>query len=156
VKVYNAANAAVLHNFLAYPAAFRGGVFVAAGDVDADGRADIVTGPGSGGGPLVKAFNGVSGAEIRSFYAGDPSFVGGVRVASADVNTDGHAEIIVAAGPGAPPIVKIFHGATSAELRSFLVYPPEVRVGVYVAAPVRALVPAPVLPTPDAAAATVK
>ena len=48
VKVYNAANAAVLHNFLAYPAAFRGGVFVAAGDVDADGRADIVTGPGIG------------------------------------------------------------------------------------------------------------
>jgi hypothetical protein len=144
VKVYNAANAAVLHNFLAYPAAFRGGVFVAAGDVDADGRADIVTGPGSGGGPLVKAFNGVSGAEIRSFFAGDPSFTGGVRVAAADVNTDGHAEIIVGAGPGAPPLVKIFHGATSAELRSFLVYPPEVTVGVFVAAPVRALAPAPV------------
>jgi hypothetical protein len=157
VKVYNAANAAVLHNFLAYPAAFRGGVFVAAGDVDADGRADIVTGPGSGGGPLVKAFNGVSGAEIRSFFAGDPSFVGGVRVASADVNTDGHAEIIVAAGPGAPPFVKIFHGATSAELRSFLVYPPEVTVGVFVAAPVRALAPVlPALVATDAAATNVK
>ena len=151
VKVYNAANAAVLHNFLAYPAAFRGGVFVAAGDVNADGRADIVTGPGSGGGPLVKAFNGVSGAEIRSFYAGDPSFVGGVRVASADVNADGNAEIIVAAGPGAPPLVKIFHGATSAELRSFLVYPAEVTVGVFVAAPVRALAPALSAPATDAA-----
>lgn len=134
----------MLHDFLAYPAAFLGGVFVAAGDVDADGRADIVTGPGSGGGPLVKAFGGVSGAEIRSFFAGDPTFVGGVRVASADVNTDGHAEIIVAAGPGAPPFVKIFHGATSAELRSFLVYPPEATMGVFVAAPVRALAPAPV------------
>ncbi|MGE0464234.1 MAG: FG-GAP-like repeat-containing protein [Vicinamibacterales bacterium] len=144
VRVYNAANAAVLHDFLAYPAAFLGGVFVAAGDVDADGRADIVTGPGSGGGPLVKAFSGVSGAEIRSFFAGDPTFVGGVRVAAADVNTDGHAEIIVAAGPGAPPFVKIFHGATSAELRSFLVYPPEATMGVFVAAPVRALAPAPV------------
>jgi len=157
VKVYNAANAAVLHNFLAYPAAFRGGVFVAAGDVDADGRVDIVTGPGSGGGPLVKAFTGVSGAEIRSFFAGDPSFLGGVRVASADVNTDGHAEIIVAAGPGAPPFVKIFNGSTSAELRSFLVYPPEVTVGVFVAAPVRALAPVvPTLAASDAAAATVK
>lgn len=153
VKVYNAANAAVLHNFLAYPAAFRGGVFVATGDIDADGRADIVTGPGAGGGPLVKAFNGVSGAEIRSFYAGDPSFVGGARVAAADVNSDGHAEIIVAAGPGAPPVVKIFHGATSAELRSFLVYPPEVTVGVFIAAPVRALAP---LASGPAAAATVK
>ena len=99
--MFDAATGSVLHNFLAYPDAFRGGVFVAGGDLNADGRADIVTGPGSGGGPLVRAFNGVTGAELRNFWAFDQAFQGGVRVAAADLTGDGHAEIIAAQGPAA-------------------------------------------------------
>jgi len=136
VKVFDAATGGVVHNFLAYPAEFRGGVFVAAGDLNADGRADIVTGPNTGGGPIVRAFNGVTGAQLREFWAYDTTFLGGVRVAAADVTGDGHAEIVTAPGPGGAPIVKVFHGATNAELWSFPVYPPEVIHGVYVAAPV--------------------
>ena len=85
--------------FTAYPG-FTGGVFVAAGDVTGDGYADIVTGAGAGGGPHVQVFDGRTGAETLSFFAFAPSFTGGVRVAAGDVNGDGHAEIIVGAGPG--------------------------------------------------------
>jgi hypothetical protein len=35
---------------------FSRGVFVAAGDVDGDGRADIITSPGAGKAALIKVF----------------------------------------------------------------------------------------------------
>jgi Putative Ig domain/FG-GAP repeat len=137
VRVYDARTGAVLHDFLAFVADFRGGVFVAAGDLNGDGRADIVTGAGAGGAPQVRAFNGVSGAAIRDFYAFDTAFRGGVRVAASDLNADGQAEIVTGAGPGGAPQVKVFHGATNAEISNFLAYPASVASGVYVAAPWR-------------------
>jgi uncharacterized repeat protein (TIGR01451 family) len=92
-----------LASFYAYDPAFGGGVYVACGDLDGDGRAEVVTGAGGGGGPHVRAFSfPVTGGviEIASFFAYDPLFGGGVRVATADVDGDGVSEIITAAGPG--------------------------------------------------------
>src|SRR5439155_5051646 len=70
--------------FLAYDAAFRGGVSVAIGDVNGDFVGDIVTGAGLGGGPHVEAFRG-DGTILSSFQAYDPAFRGGVNVAAADL-----------------------------------------------------------------------
>ena len=111
-----------------------GGVFVASGDVDGDGQADIVTGVGSGGGPHVKVFDGASGSTLRSFLGYAPSFTGGVRVAAGDVNHDGFADLVTGAGPGAPPHVKAFSGATGAQLRSFLAFDASFTSGVFPAA----------------------
>jgi len=54
--------------------------------VDDGGVADLVTAAGgAAAGPHVKVFDGQSGAVLRSFLAYDPSFQGGVFVASGDV-----------------------------------------------------------------------
>jgi hypothetical protein len=121
--------------FLAYAPGFLGGIFVAAGDVTGDGRADIVTGAGPGGGPHVRVFDGVTGAEILGFFAYAPGFLGGVRVAAGDVDGDGRADVVTGAGPGGGPHVRVFDGVTGAEVRSFFAYDPGFLGGVFVGAP---------------------
>ena len=54
------------------------GVFVAVGDVNHDGNDDVITGPGTGGLPLVRVFT-PNGLLIKEFMAFDGGFAGGVR-----------------------------------------------------------------------------
>ena len=127
-------------------ASFHGGVYVAAGDVNGDGKADIITGAGPGSRPARKAFDGATNAVLASFFAFDGGFNGGVRVAAGDVNGDGIADMIVAAGPGAGPHVKAFKGDDPGVLlHSFLAAAPSFNGGVFVAAGDVEHVP----PTPD-------
>lgn len=137
VRVFDGATGAELMSFFAYDPAFAGGVFVAAGDVNGDWRPDVITGAGPGGGPHVRVFDWWSGMELQSFFAYDPSFAGGVRVAAGYVNGDNEADIITGAGPGGAPHVKVFDGATGAELRSFFADDPAFTGGVFVAGSLR-------------------
>jgi len=114
--------------------AFRGGLNVAAGDIDGDGRAEIFVSADRGGGPQIAIHDGVTGALRSSFFAFAPFFSGGVRVAAGDVNGDGLADIIAAAGPGGGPQVAIFDGPTQALITSFFATAPSFVGGLYVAA----------------------
>ncbi len=134
VKVLDGATGAEVRSFFAYNPLFSGGVFVAAGDVNGDGKADIIVGAGAGATPHVKVFDGLTGAELHSFFAYNENFLGGVTVAGGDVNGDGKADIITGTGPGASPHVKVFDGLTLAEVRSFFAYAPNFTGGVFVAA----------------------
>src|SRR5262249_2903501 len=125
---------ALLMSFMAFDPAFRGGVYVAAADVNGDCSADIIVGAGAGGGPQVKVFSGKDGSLLMSFMAYDVNFHGGVTVAAGDVNGDGKADVITGAGPGGGPHVEVFSGATGGLLESFMAYDPAFRGGVYVAA----------------------
>lgn len=133
VKVFSGATGSELSSFFAYGPSFTGGIFVGGGDVDHDGIDDIITGAGSGAGPHVKVFSGADGSELRSFFAYTPSFTGGVRVASGDVDGDGFADIITGAGDAGAGHVKVFSGQTGAELRSFFAYGARYNGGVFVA-----------------------
>jgi hypothetical protein len=125
----------LMSSFMAYSPLFFGGVYVAAGDVDGDGRADIVTGADAGGGPHVMAFSGVDLHVLRSFFAYTPFFTGGVRVAAGDVDGDGRAEIITGGGPGGGPHVRVWSGATGAEVTGLFAFESTFAEGVFVAGP---------------------
>jgi hypothetical protein len=101
--------------------------------VNGDGRADVVTGAGAGGGPHVKVFNGVQGNLLHSFFAFDPAFQGGVTVAAGDVNGDGRADVVTGAGPGGGPHVKAFSGVDGSPFAAFDAFLPEVDDEVLVA-----------------------
>lgn len=132
VRVFDGNSGALLASFLAFPPTYTGGVSVSAGDVDGDGRADIITGAAVNG--HVKVFDGKSGAQLQTFFA-FPGFTGGVSVAAGDLNSDRHADLIVGVGPGAPGgHVKVFDGQTGQELLSFFAFEPNFLGGVRVAA----------------------
>jgi protocatechuate 3,4-dioxygenase beta subunit len=132
VRVINAATMATLADFAPYEAGYTGGVFVAAGDVTGDGTPDIVVGSDQGGGPRVQLFSGSTFTQVNNFFAFEPTFTGGVRVATADLNNDGRAEVIVAAGPGGAPRSRIYQGPTLTPLEDFYPFDPEFIGGSYV------------------------
>jgi hypothetical protein len=134
VRVFDGVTLTEIRSFAAYDPGFTGGVAVAAGDVNGDGVADIVTGAGPGGGPHVRVFDGTTLAVLHSFFAYDAGFTGGVTVAAADLSGDGRAEVVTGAGPGGGPHVKVFDGVTLAELQSFLAYAPGFAGGTFVGA----------------------
>ena len=133
VKVFDGRTGQLISEFFAYDKGFRGGLSVAVGDVTGDGRADIVTGAGPGGGPHVKVFNGTTGAEVRSFFPYSTGFTGGVSVAIGDLNDDDFGDIITGTGPGGGPHVKAFSGRTSDVLADFFAYATDFTGGVDVA-----------------------
>lgn len=69
----------------AYDAAFRGGARVASGDLDGDGRADLIVAPGQGMPALVRVtrLSQMGGLSERFNFLSLPStFVGGSFVAA--------------------------------------------------------------------------
>ncbi len=122
----------VLRDYFAYETTFRGGVLVAAGDVDGDRLADVITGTGVGGGPRVVSFAGSDNRVLQNFFAYEDTFRGGVQVSAGDVDGDGRDDIITGTGPGGGPVVRVVSGATNQTLTQFLADDSSFRGGVAV------------------------
>ena len=80
VRVFTMGGRALSPGFFAYDYRFRGGVNVAVGDLDGDGKGEIITGAGPGGGPHVRVFNRYGAAQGKGFFAADPASRTGVRL----------------------------------------------------------------------------
>jgi hypothetical protein len=119
VQVFDGVSRQEVSSFLAYDSGFRGGVSIAAGDVNGDGVADIITGAGAGGGPHVKAFSGKTGAEVLNFMAYDPMYRGGVNVSTGvglDATSGRRTDIVVGSGAGMTATIAVFNGRNGEQL----------------------------------------
>ncbi len=133
VRVFDVTSGAERFRFNPFDG-FTGGTRVAVGDVTGDGVQDIVVAAGPGAAPRVVVYDGNTGEMVQSFYAFIENFHGGVFVTLADFNGDGHEDIVVAAGPGGGPHVRVLSGANPAvELASFFAFAPEYFGGTQVA-----------------------
>lgn len=94
VKVFDGKNRAVLAEFPAVDGKYRGGAYIAAGDVTGNGRADAIIGCDAGTIPLVKVLD-LKGKTLVEWLAYDERFKGGVRVA-----LTARSHVVVAPGPG--------------------------------------------------------
>ena len=122
---------------------FTGGAFLAAGDVNRDGKDELAVSNDAGSTPVVSLFKVQAGAlgQLLQFVPFDtPTFLGGARVTLADVDRDGFADLIVGAGVGGGPRVSVYDGQGLPAARltrlipDFFALDPALRSGVYVTA----------------------
>jgi hypothetical protein len=132
VKAFDGRSLQEFRSFFAYEPGFTGGVNVAVGDVDGDGKADIITGAGAGGGPHVEVFSGADNHLETSFFAFNSGFAGGVSVATAAVNGTGKLDLVVGGGAGQQSEVKAMQADTLATVQDFTAFNPAFLGGVFV------------------------
>ena len=128
IRADAAAGAAVA---VPYSEAWRGGMFVAAGDLDGDEEHEIVSGADSGGGPHVRTFE-PTGLPRKSFIVYPSGFRGGVRVAVGNTDGLGAEEVVTAPGPGGGPHIRVLRNEMQG-VASFMAYTPGFTGGVYIA-----------------------
>jgi len=88
---------------------YKGGFYLGTANVVGDpyGQDQLLIGAGQGTQPKVSIYD-FNLTKLHEWLAWEYWFTGGVPVTGGDVNGDGVDEIIVGAGPGKKPIVKVF------------------------------------------------
>ena len=150
IRVIDSADNSVVASFYAFSPTIRDGVGLGADDVNGDGRADLIVSSRN----QVKVIDGfklnqvdasgiiADSALLANFTAFGSGLTTPVSLAAGDLNGDNKAEIIVGAGLGGAPHVKVIDGTKlvtsgaaipdGALLGNFYAYDPSFRGGVFV------------------------
>ena len=102
VKVFDPATGAADTTLYPYGGEGVSSVAVALGDVNGDGKRDIVVSADTPSGTEVRAVD-LDGTELADFYVLDPTVIPGASIAAGDLNGDGKAEIVLGGGPTTAP-----------------------------------------------------
>ncbi len=133
VRVYDGKTHALLESLSPF-GEFSGGVTVAAGDVNGDGKADVIVGTGPGAKAQIAVYSGATSTLLELLSPFSPSFTGGVSVAAGDLNGDGKADVVAGSGVGSASVIRVFSGATRSSLLSFAPFAATFTGGVNVSA----------------------
>ena len=110
----------LINDFFIFEPSLVNGAYITAGDLNGDGKADIIAGGGPSGGPRVFAVDAATllasdGTRLQpfaSFFAGDPNNRDGARVSVKDLDGDPFADLVVAASTGTGPVVFTYLGVS--------------------------------------------
>lgn len=108
-----------LGEFAPFDEGRKEGMRIACGDLDGDGRDELVVAPAYGGPATVRVFDGRAFAQLAEFDAFGEGFSGGLNLDLFDLDGDGRDEIIAAPAYSGPPEVRIL-GMTGEPLASFM------------------------------------
>ncbi len=106
IKIYNRDGSERKTDLYPYGAKYTGGFSLAFLPNGTKGQ--LIVGAGKGKEPLVQFYD-ANFKLVRQWLAFEKSFRGGVNVAGGNVDTDGPVEVIVGAGPGKKPVIKVFN-----------------------------------------------
>jgi len=104
VQVFDGVTGAVRLSFMAYEPSFGGGVRVAVGDVNGDGRADIIAGAGPGRPAAVRVFDAATGAQLSDVLPYGTSSAG-LFVATAEPVNRMYVDLPAAGVPAHQPFL---------------------------------------------------
>lgn len=118
VTILNGVDGSLICQFAPF-AGFQGGLVVSAGQFRGNSNSglEVVVGARAGGGPRVDIFQITpaylfspfgSAQRIGGLFAFDKTFTGGVSIGTGDTDGNGKADLVVGAGPGGGPHVKVF------------------------------------------------
>jgi len=120
VRIFTDGNALQMTAYLTQEPLYRGGISVAAGDVDGDGIVDLILGTAEGE-PIVTVNQVGATLTVKRQISPYGRFQGGTRVGTFS-RSDGTTDITTGAGPGGGPHVRILSGRTGQAKLDFLAF----------------------------------
>ncbi|MFH1509423.1 MAG: S8 family serine peptidase [bacterium] len=130
IKVYEADGSMRGIQFFAFHPDSRTGTNIACGDTDGDGKAEIAAAQAQGGQAWVKIYRYNNDKTIVGEWNAFGNVESGASVAMGDVDNDGKDEVIVGAGPGGGPQIRVFEADGTAKGIQFFAFHPDYRGGV--------------------------
>lgn len=131
VKVFND-RIQTLASFYAFSVNYTAGINLAAGDLNNDGRQELIVATNGGTQATIRVFNPLNPTQVRQ-TAVFPGFTGKIDIGVVDYRSNGQLGIVVGAGPGAQPVVNILNGLNFAVIDAYFAFEESFRGGVSVA-----------------------